>query len=174
MSEFSARLRLPGQSRIPLGVEVDVSGERITLSSGERTVARWNLEDIEVQYLSDGFHIQADEEKVVLSVTEPSRFASELGVAAHRPTDGATDQNGNERSHAGTKVEALRQHTAEIAAGLADDSVSPQEAFAEWLGMLKDLNSRHARGTMPTPLFHELNGALLDLIPVPGAAAVLP
>ena len=41
----------------------------------------------------------------------------------------------------------------------------PATAFAEWLGLLKELNSRHAHGAMPTPLFHELNTCLLDLIP---------
>lgn len=162
MSSFNARLRLPGQSRIPLGVEVDVTDERITLTSGEREVAKWSLEKIDVSHLSDGFHITVDGEEVVLSVVEPARFASELGVVAPAPTPRARPVSAPKRSG---WDDDLRMRIGRIAEALTADSVAPETAFAEWLGLLKELNSRHARGAMPTPLFHELNTCLLDLIP---------
>ena len=46
MSSFNARLRLPG-SRLPLGVEVDIVHERMTVVSGERTLAEWPLERLD-------------------------------------------------------------------------------------------------------------------------------
>jgi hypothetical protein len=163
VSAFTARLRLPGQSRIPLGVEVDISDEVITLSTGERTVAQWKLAEIDVDYLSDGFHIGVNDEQVVLSVTEPGRFADELGVSTAPPQP--IRRAASPRSHAGGMVEELRRRTTQVATILANDSISPQRAFAEWLALIKDLNSRHSRGAMPTPLYHELNTQLLDLIP---------
>lgn len=161
MSSFSARLRLPGQSRIPLGVEVDITDERITLTAGERKVAQWNLDKLEITYLSDGFHIRVDGEEVVLSVVESGRFASELGVTAVKPAPRAVVS----RTRDSGRTDDLRQRVSSVAAALTTDSVPPQVAFAEWLGLLKELNSRHARGAMPTPLFHELNTELLGLIP---------
>jgi len=162
VSSFNARLRLPGQSRIPLGVEVDVTDERITLTSGDREVAKWSLEKIDVSHLSDGFHIKVDGEEVVLSVVEPARFASELGVVTPAPTPRVRSVPAPKRTD---RNDDLRLRIGDIAGALTTDSVAPETAFAEWLGLLKELNSRHARGAMPTPLFHELNTYLLDLIP---------
>lgn len=162
MSAFSARLRLPGQSRIPLGVEVDVSDERITLRSGDRKVAQWSLDSIDIIQLADGFHIKVDDEEAVLSVTESTRFASELGVMPARPTPRKRTPVSSGRV---SEADALRQRISETAHSLSSDDVAPETAFAEWLGLLKELNTRHARGAMTTPLFHELNTELLNLIP---------
>jgi hypothetical protein len=169
VSSFSARLRLPGQSRIPLGVEVDISDELLTLNAGDRKVAQWSLRDIDIDYLSDGFHIWADDEEVVLSVTESNRFASELGVTPMRPAPRAA--NAGPKPPAG-KTDDLRHRISEIATALTTDSVAPDVAFAKWLGLLKELNTLHVRGLLSTPHFHELNTGLLDLIPSPERAGV--
>jgi hypothetical protein len=162
VSSYNARLRLPGQSRIPLGVEVDISDELITLEAGERKVAQWSLKNIDIDYLSDGFHIRADDEEVVLSVSESARFASELGVTPVRPTPRATRDSSEPPIE---KTDDVQRRIANMAVALATDSVAPDVAFAEWLGLLKEINTRHVRGLMSTPLFHELNTYLLDLIP---------
>ena len=78
---FDARLRLPG-SRLPLGVEVDILHERMTVTSGERTVAQWPLERLEVTRRPDGFHIKVDGEELVLAVSDPNGFAKAVGVSA--------------------------------------------------------------------------------------------
>jgi hypothetical protein len=52
---------------------------------------------------------------------------------------------------------------SELSAALASDEFSPADAFARWLSLLKEINDRHGRGTLPTPVFHELNTRLLDL-----------
>ncbi len=80
MSTFTARLRLPGRTKLPLSVEVDIQHERMTLTSGDRTVGVWPLADLEVVSQSDGFHIRLDGDEVVLNVAEPKRFAAALGI----------------------------------------------------------------------------------------------
>lgn len=167
MSTFTARLRLPGQSRIPLGVEVDVSEEAVTLTNGDRRLAIWDLRKIDVDYLADGFHIKVDDEEVVLSVSEPARFASELGVTAHRPAPRPKAPQPTNKPD-----DDIRLRMSRAGEMLADDAVSPQAAFAEWLSILKELDTRHARGAMPSALFHELNGALLAMFPAPDVVAI--
>jgi len=197
MSSFSARLRLPGHSRIPLGVEVDIRHERLTLTAGDRTVATWPLEKLEVAAQSDGFHIKVDGEEMVLSVTDSTRFAVELGVGnqeprrlavvgtdrpAHagislgerhlnrlptingqailaRPTTETTPGNGQPAD--------VKRRISDIETALASDSVSPAAAFAQWLTLLKEINTRHGEGSMPTDQYCRLNTQLLDLIPDP-------
>jgi hypothetical protein len=77
---FSARLRMTGQSRILLGVLIDVNDETITATFADHELARWNLDDIEISHSSDGFHISGAEEEAVLGVTDSVRFASAIGV----------------------------------------------------------------------------------------------
>jgi hypothetical protein len=64
-------------------------------------------------------------------------------------------------------MDDLQRRISEISASLASDSVSPAEAFAEWLALAKEINRRHRQGSMPSDLFHQLNTQLLDLIPDP-------
>lgn len=71
---------MTGQSRILLGVTVDVSDETITVTSGNQEVARWSLDEVDVRHLSDGFHIKDVGHEAVLGVTESTRLAALLGV----------------------------------------------------------------------------------------------
>lgn len=79
MTSFDARLRLIGETGLPLGVEVDISGERMIVKSGPETVADWSLPEIEIESFADGFHIKAEGEEIVLNVVDESRFVIELG-----------------------------------------------------------------------------------------------
>lgn len=74
MTSFDARLRLIGESGLPLGVEVDITGERMLVSSGKRVVADWPLDEITISLLADGFHIDAEGEEIVLNVSDERRF----------------------------------------------------------------------------------------------------
>jgi hypothetical protein len=55
------------------------------LRAGDAKVADWPLIDIRVVSRSDGFHVEAEGEEVVLNVTEADRFALELGVHGRTP-----------------------------------------------------------------------------------------
>jgi len=80
MTSFDARLRLLGQSGMPLGVEVDLNDGRMMITSDGKEVANWPLDDIRVVVRSDGFHFEAEGEEVILNVTDTRGFASEIGL----------------------------------------------------------------------------------------------
>jgi hypothetical protein len=80
MSSFDGRLRLLGRAGFPLGVEVDLSAERMIVTSGGTEVADWALEEIVIASRSDGFHIKAEGEEIVLNITDADRFATEVGL----------------------------------------------------------------------------------------------
>ncbi len=163
MSSFNARLRLP-HSKLPLGVEVDISHERMTLTSGERTVAAWPLEKLEVDNLADGFHIKVDGDDFVLNVTDSVKFATEVGI------DKGPDvsENGSNATPVVTKPELgqadeMQRRIAEVTEALTSKTTSPADAFAAWIGLMKEINRRHGQGSMPTDVYYRLNTQLLDL-----------
>jgi hypothetical protein len=172
MSSFDARLRLPG-SRLPLGVEVDILHERMTVTSGERTVAQWPLERLDVALRPDGFHVRVDGEELVLSVSDSNRFAAELGVGnpVHTTKPSAARLAAKAESNE-ADLAALRGRISELARDLTSNSVSPEDVFSRWLKLLKELNRLHVEGALPNPLFHQLNTYLLDLIPEPVVAPI--
>ena len=194
MSSFDARLRLPGRSKLPLGVEVDINHERMTVTAGDRKVGAWPLAKLEIETLSDGFHITVEGEELVLNVADSTRFASELGIVktvrrtpnlgAYRPprTDvspagqnGSPSANGQIASPSPVtavfpdqaQLEEIQGRITEVAQALGSDSVSPAQAFGKWVRLLKELNRRHGQGSMPTDLYYRLNTQVLDLIPEP-------
>jgi hypothetical protein len=190
MSTFNARLHLPGRAKLPLGVEIDIQHERMTLTSGDQTVAVIPVANLDLVSKSDGFHFTVDGEEVVLIVTESIRFAKEMGIVeqVRSPAIGATRRVArpvNGTSNGPTKVNGrviatsqtrfvptddqhddLQRRIGEIDEALNSESVTPAVAFSSWLALLNELNRRHARGTMATAVFCRLNSRLLDLIPV--------
>ncbi|MFZ0626544.1 MAG: hypothetical protein WAN34_08610 [Acidimicrobiia bacterium] len=183
MSSYNARLRLPGESRLPLGVAVDITNERITLSAGNRTVADWALGEVDFASMPDGFHIKVDGEEVVLNVSEATQFADELDAATRRHgrasaiADGlgskpVPSSNGahTSKSLPNDPVEALRSRIDEVSVALTSNTAPPAVVFTDWLRLLKEINRRHGQGSMPSDVFFELNTQLLDLIPEPPLA----
>ncbi len=193
MSSFNARLRLPGQSKLPLAVEVDIHNERMTLTSGHRTLADWPLSTLDIHGEADGFHIAVDGDEVVLSVSEPARFAALLGISVksrasapipsartERPNGQRVEPHGAQPYGSGTTLQPaarvpaddahqdLAQRISAISAALNSTSVSPAEAFGRWLRLLKEVNRRHGQGSMTCDQFYRLNTRMLDLIPEPG------
>ncbi len=61
----------------------------------------------------------------------------------------------------------LERRVTEVTEALRSETLTPAAAFAQWLKLLKEINLRHGRGSMPTDVFYRLNSALLDLIPEP-------
>lgn len=80
MTSFDARLRLANEPGFPLGVEIDLTGERMVVTAGGKELADWSMREIEILAGSDGFHIEAEGEEVVLNVSDDARFARELGI----------------------------------------------------------------------------------------------
>ena len=167
MSSFNARLRLPG-SRLPLGVEVDILNERMTVTAGERKVASWPLERLDVTMRPDGFHIRVDGEELVLAVPESKSFAAALGVST--PANGPTASSRELAARAESADEVLaelRRRISDLSRDMSLETVSPDEVFGRWLKLLKDLNRLHGDGALPNRLFTQLNTHLLELMPAP-------
>jgi len=85
MTSFDARLRLNGDTGLPLGVEIDLTDGRMKVRSGNNELADWNTDRIRVSALQDGFHVRAEGEEVILNVTDDARFAIELGLRTAYP-----------------------------------------------------------------------------------------
>jgi hypothetical protein len=63
-----------------LVVEVDLSGKRISVTAGGSQLADWELEEIRIVALPDGFHNGAEGEEVIHNLADEARFAAEVGL----------------------------------------------------------------------------------------------
>lgn len=174
MSSFTARLHLPGQTKLPLSVEVDIDDERMVVSSGRRQVADWALAEVDVAVRPDGLHLVVDHEEVVLNADDPDGLARVLGLngtahGRHRPSasENAPMRKLDAITVSERRYDDIKRRIGDVAAMITSDSVAPSDAFARWLRLLKEINRRHGQGSLPTRMFYELNTELLDLIPEP-------
>lgn len=177
MPSFDARLRLPGQTKIPVSVVVDISDERLKFTSGERSIGDWPLDQVSVVSLPDGFHLKVEGEEIVLNVSDPNAFFGYLqngkkvkSEAVRSNLDTVSDRTISNRLKPIDPAEHytdLRAAVDKLGAALLEDKISPDQVFATWLRLLKELNRRHGRGQMPTQLFYRLNTELLDMLSGP-------
>ena len=168
MSSFDARLRIPGQTKVPVGIVVEISEEGLAIRTGEKVIAEWPHTSVKASVIDDGFHIKVDGEEMILTVEDSKGFAAELGVATPSParqpsTKVSLDRNAIEEQ----RFEELNNRADDVEAALNSDDVEPSAAFHRWLRMLKDINRRHGQGTLSTHQFYVLNTRLLDMIPEP-------
>jgi hypothetical protein len=85
MSEFQGRLRMGEESDPPVHVTIDLTEDRMRLMAGDVEVADWGREEFRIQALTDGFHVRAEGEEVVLDISDDARFAIELGLRSAHP-----------------------------------------------------------------------------------------
>jgi hypothetical protein len=179
VSSFDARIHLPGHTRLPVNVVVDISNDRIKFVKDGAPLGDWSLDEVGFELRADAIYLKIDEEEIALKVADTEGFADAMSnrvsgmststipaVVAHTPP--GKDLASRLRSiDPETHFEEVRHRIDELASALADESVSPPEVFGRWLRLLKEINVRHGQGAMPTPLFYRLNTRLLDLIPAP-------
>lgn len=82
MSEFEGVLRTMTDRDVAIRVTIDLTNERLRLLTGDSEIADWSLDEIRVNALSDGFHIKAEGEEVILDLTEDAEFAVALGLGS--------------------------------------------------------------------------------------------
>lgn len=172
-----------------MSVVVDVSDERMKISSRDKSLGDWPLDEMRVVSLPDGFHLKFEDEEIVLTVSDPDTFfdlvrsangslappepAGTLNPERNRPSDGRTgDTTISDRLKPTDPEEQysdLRSAVDTLAAAMLDERIPPEQIFSTWLRLLKELNHRHGRGNMPTPLYYRLTTEVLDIMPVPGA-----
>lgn len=85
MSSFEAELSIVGRTEPAMGVEIDLNEEKMRIRAGDVEVADWNLDEIRISALVDGFHVRAEGEEILLDVIEDGRFAVELGLRSAHP-----------------------------------------------------------------------------------------
>lgn len=85
MSAYEAWLRISGEDEPPLGVEIDLTDERLAVRAGDVQVGDWSRDEIRIAALQDGFHLRAEGEEIILDVTDDARFALDLGLRNAHP-----------------------------------------------------------------------------------------
>lgn len=85
MSAYEAWLRISGEDEPPLGVEIDLTDDRLAVRAGEVQVGDWSRDEIRIAALQDGFHLRAEGEEIILDVTDDARFALDLGLRNAHP-----------------------------------------------------------------------------------------
>lgn len=176
MPAIQARLHVPGQTRLPLSVELDIIDEKVMVRTGDQTLAEWPLGEIEISPQTDGLHIVADNEEIVLNTAEMSLLINQLGLsptpAMAKVKANVTVGSRDRQAMLDTLHEELCDRVDLVAESMEDESVPPPSAFGMWLKLLRELNHRHGHGVVPTDLFYEMNSRLLEMIPVPKLEAV--
>jgi hypothetical protein len=85
MSEYEGSLRMEGDSSPPMGVEIDLTDDRMKVTAGGAEVGDWSRQEVRVQALPDGFHLRVEGEVVILDVSDDARFALDLGLRTAHP-----------------------------------------------------------------------------------------
>ena len=80
MVDYAGVLRTPTERDTAIRVVIDLTSERLRLRSGETEIADWSLDDINVNAQSDGFHIKAEGEEIILDLNQDAEFAVALGL----------------------------------------------------------------------------------------------
>jgi hypothetical protein len=86
MSAYEAWLRMRGDEEPPIGVDVDLTDDRLVVTAGDVALGDWSRDEVRISALPDGFHLRAEGEEVILDVTEDARFALDLGLRNAHPS----------------------------------------------------------------------------------------
>ncbi len=85
MSLYHGRLKMPGESGHGLGVLIDLTDERMTVTAGPTEIGDWERSALLINAQQDGFHMRVEGEEVILDVTNDAHFAVELGLMSAPP-----------------------------------------------------------------------------------------
>ncbi len=88
MEEFAGTVRLVNDD-VTLQAVLLVADNRLRVSAQEHKIGDWKLTDISTRMLPDGCHLAVEGEELVVSVSEPHRFAEAIGPSMENPGDGS-------------------------------------------------------------------------------------
>lgn len=77
MGKFKATLRLPGDSQQALPATVQIQDGRMQVASGEHIIGDWEIKNIEIARIPEGFRIAAEGEVVLLDIEDRASFEQE-------------------------------------------------------------------------------------------------
>lgn len=83
--ELDGNVRMRGDTGPGVRVQVLADGERLRLVSGNELVGDWDIGQIGVHVLQDGFSVRAEGEEFILRTDDDVALADAIGVAAASP-----------------------------------------------------------------------------------------
>lgn len=83
--ELDGNVRMRGDTGPGVRVQVVADGQRLRLVSGNELVGDWQISDIGIVVLHEGFNVKAEGEEFVLRTEDDVALAEEIGVAAASP-----------------------------------------------------------------------------------------
>lgn len=85
MSTYEASLRMLGESGPGLPVVVDLRDDRLEIRSGDVEIGDWSRNEVRVNADTDGIHLRAEGEEIVLDLAKDAEFAVEIGLRQAPP-----------------------------------------------------------------------------------------
>lgn len=73
MGTFKAMLRLPGDSQ-PLPATIQFQAGRMQVASGDHVIGDWDVQNIEISRIAQGFRIAAEGEELLLDIEDRASF----------------------------------------------------------------------------------------------------
>jgi hypothetical protein len=83
--ELDGNVRMRGDTGPGVGVRVVAEERRIRIVSGNELVGDWDVSQIGIIALHDGFNIKAEGEEFILRTEDDVAFAEEIGIVAASP-----------------------------------------------------------------------------------------
>lgn len=85
MSTYDASLKLVGEDGPGLPVVIDLRDDRLEIRAGDVEIGDWSRSEVRVNAATDGIHLRAEGEEIVLNLTNDAEFAVELGLRQAPP-----------------------------------------------------------------------------------------
>ena len=126
MGKFKAMLRLPGDSQA-LPATVQFLGGRMQVASGEHVIGDWDIKNIEISRIAEGFRIAAEGEELLLDIEDRASF-EEAAAAPSVKAKGNRRPKKSSRPRAATapKSKSPRgQHMVAAATAAAEEPPKP-------------------------------------------------
>lgn len=127
MGKFKAMLRLPGDSQA-LPATVQFLEGRMQVASGEHVIGDWDIQNIEISRIAEGFRIAAEGEELLLDIEDRASFEE----AAAAPTVKAKSnrrpkKSSRPRAATAPKAKSPRgQHMVATATPATEEAAKPE------------------------------------------------
>lgn len=85
MGRFTGAMRLNGDADHRVDVVVDLTSDRISLSTGESEIGSWSLSEIGVRGEDDGIHFRIEGEEAIIHTDDDAGLALAIGLQSASP-----------------------------------------------------------------------------------------
>lgn len=85
MSTYDASLRMAGEAGPGLPVVIDLRDDRLEIRAGDIKIGDWSRSEVRINADTDGIHVRAEGEEVILDLAKDAEFAIEIGLRQAPP-----------------------------------------------------------------------------------------